>query len=303
MGSTAAVIGALLPVSGHAALSGFALGDAANYGVLFEGNGGNKLNINNGPGLNGLAANGNIGIDLTGFLQLSGPLVVNGNVDFANSVNDNGPYSGNVVVNGTISGGHANVHTDLVNMNGLSSTLGGEMGTSLAIDTSGGSQIVDVSAGKLDGSGNKVFNVSSINFGNSQTLTINGDGAHKVVFNFASAASFGGKILLTGGLTFDDVLFNIFGGDNTTLSGGPTLQINNNGDILTGVFLDPNGMVSIVHSILNGRIFGGDSHDEQIVSGALINTPSVQVPDAGSSLLLLSMGMGFVAAAKKKLVG
>src|SRR5260370_40689281 len=79
-----AVLGLVLGGStAHA--TGFTLGDAANYGVLFEGAGGNQLSINNPSGLG--ANNGNIGIDLTGVLGLNGPLVINGNVDFANAVN------------------------------------------------------------------------------------------------------------------------------------------------------------------------------------------------------------------------
>src|ERR1035441_226895 len=34
------------------AWASFSLGDAANYAVIFQGGGGNRLNINNGAGLN-----------------------------------------------------------------------------------------------------------------------------------------------------------------------------------------------------------------------------------------------------------
>src|SRR5258706_122398 len=115
-----------------AGATGFTLGDAANYAVLFEGGGGNKLNLNNGPGVAGLAVNGNIGIDNTGKLQLSGPLTLNSDVHFAGAytqgTQDNGPYGGNIIVNGTISGGHAHVHDDLVYLNNLSTTPGNHAG-------------------------------------------------------------------------------------------------------------------------------------------------------------------------------
>ena len=289
-------------LSAQASPTGFDLGDASNYGVLFQGNGGNTLNVNNGPGLAGLAENGKIGIGGTGALQLSGPLVINGNVDFAGSVHDNGPYSGNITVNGVISGSHANVQSDLNTLNSLSSTLGAESGNGLAISIgNGANQTVNVSAGKVDGSGNSVFTVSSISFVNGATLTINGDGSHKVVFNIGFAPSFGGHIVLSGGLTSDDVLFNIFGGNNTTLSGGPNLTINSNGGILTGTFLDPNGQIQMNHSVLDGRLFGGDSQNEAIVSGAEVNAPPV--PDGGSTMLLMSLGLGALAMARKKFVG
>jgi hypothetical protein len=286
-----------------ASLAGYDLGDAANYGVLFEGGGGNQLNINNGPGINGLAMNGDIGIGGTGTLQLSGPLTLNGNVDFAGAnVVDNGPYSGgNVTVNGTISAGHANVQADLNYLNNLSVTLGAEAGANLAISIgNGANQTINASAGTLDASGNRVFNVSSLSTVNGSTITINGDGSHRVVLNINFDASFNGRIVLTGGLTSDDVLFNIIGGAN--LTGGHTLSINSNGDTLTGTFLDPNGAVSIVHSILNGRLFGGDSHDEQIVSGAEINSPGRSVPDTSSTLIMMGIGLLSLAIAKKQLI-
>jgi VPDSG-CTERM motif len=291
-----------LAAGGSTALAiGFTLGDAANYAVLYEGAGGNHLNINNGPGIGGLAVNGNIGIDNTGRLQLSGPLTLNSDVHFANSVIDNGPYSGNIVVNGTISGGHANVHNDLLYLNGLSGALGALAGTSLTIS---GNQTVNVSAGMLDvASGNMVFTANTASFNNGETVTIIGDGIHNVVFNFSGNATFGGEIVLGGGLTSDQVLFNMVGGTN--LTGGPTLQINNNfsgtGDHLTGTFLNPNGQISIVNAVLDGRIFGGDTHDMQIVSGAEINAPP-GVPDAGSTLVLLGAGLGFLGVARRKLL-
>ena len=288
------VLSGFLAVQDAQAL-GFDLGDAANYAVLFEGLGANnKLNINNGPGLNGLAVNGNIGIGNAGVLQLSGPLVLNSNVDFANAVIDNGPYSGNIVVNGTISGGHANVTADLLNLNALSVALGAEVGTVVSIV---GSQIINVAAGATDASGNKVFTATTNSFNNGEVVTINGDGTHKVVFNFSSNASFGGIFMLTGGLTSDDVLFNVLGTNS--------LQINTNGATTTGTFLDPFGSVSIVHSILDGRIFGGDSHDMQIVSGALVNAPAGSapagsVPDSGNSLVLLALGLVGIAGVSRK---
>src|SRR5579859_5400422 len=73
------------------ALTGFDLGDAANYAVLYEGNGSHNLQINSSPGSFGCTINGNIGLGYgplgTGNpqLQLNNPAVVNGNVNFAAS--------------------------------------------------------------------------------------------------------------------------------------------------------------------------------------------------------------------------
>ncbi|SRR5712692_3434044 len=288
-------------------LTGFDLGDAANYAVIFQAAGNNDLNINNGPGLDGLAVNGNIGIANSpnppnnGSLQLSGPLTLNSDVHFAGVVNDNGPYSGNIHVNGTISGDHANVRTDMDTLGALSTALGAELGTSVALNTGA---TINAAAGMLDASGNRVFTVSGINAPNG-TLTINGNGISKVVFNISLAADASfhfNNIILGGGLTSDDVLFNFFGGSDVTHSGGPTLDINSNGNVgdppLFGTFLDPNGTISIVHSVLNGRIFGGDSHNEQIVSGALINAPGT-VPDGGSAVALLGIALAGIEGVRR----
>ena len=123
-----------------------------------------------------------------------------------------------------------------------------------------------------------------------------------MVFNFSANTQFKGTILLTGGLTSDQVLFNIIGGAN--LTGGHTLSINNNGDILTGTFLDPNGTISMDHSVLNGRLFGGDTHNEQIVSGSLINAPPPAVPEPttfiAGALLLLPFGASTLRILRRK---
>jgi hypothetical protein len=302
LGASCWSAGVMLILSGVSAQASFSLGDAANYTVLYEGNGAHSLQINNGPGPGGLAVSGNIGIgdgiNGTGTpqLQLSGPVTINGNINFAGAVNDNAPYNGNLVVNGSISGGMTSVETDLQTLNSLSSTLGSEAGHSLAINTSSGSQIVNVSAGAIDGSGNSIFSVSSVSFNNGQTLTIHGDGTHSVVFNIDASTHFSGNIVLTGGLTSDQVLFNIIGGNGATLSGGNTLQTAANGGILTGTFLDPNGAINVNNVVINGRLFGGDSSDMQIVSGAEINAPlGTPVPEAATvfagALLLLPLGL------------
>jgi hypothetical protein len=278
----------LVLLGGSEFASGFSLDGATNYAVLYEGGGGNALQINNGPGPGGLAVTGNIGIGGTGALQLSGPVTIDGNIDFAGAVNDNGPYSGNIVVNGSINGNVAAVTNDLNYLNTLSTTLGGETGTPLAISiANGANQTVNASAGTFHG-GDSVFTVSAMSFVNGATLTIHGDGVHDVVLNFSGLnPQFGGSIVLTGGLTSDQVLFNVLGGANLAM--GSTLQINTNGATETGTFLDPNGAMSINHAILNGRFFGGDSTNAAIVSGAEIT--GVPEPQTFASLTLGLLGL------------
>lgn len=180
------------------------------------------------------------------------------------------------------------MQTDINNLNSLSSALGGESGTSLSVSLNNGqSQTINASSGTLDANGNYVFKVNSFQFNNGSTLTINGGADQYVVLNFAANAQFGGTIQLSGGITSDHVLFNLAGNNNT-------LQISANAATLTGTFLDANGNISIDHSVLNGRLFGGDSQNEQIVSGALINAPVSPVPEPSTmlagALVLLPFG-------------
>jgi MYXO-CTERM domain-containing protein len=277
--------------------AGFILGDAANYAVLFEGAGANHLSFNNGT------VTGNIGIgapsgSTTSQLQLSGGAantIIDGNVNFTGTTNVSGTAGTDYTITAghSITGGNANVQTDLNNLNSLSSTLGAEAGTSLAISiANGANQTVSASSGILDGSGNRVFTVTSQSFVNGATLTINGSASDFVVFNYNADVSFGGTIVLTGGITSDQVLFNVIGGSG--LSGGHTLTISTNGATERGTFLDPNGTIQMNHSFLAGRLFGGDTHDEQIVSGASITAP---VPAPGAAVLLAA---GLIAALRRR---
>ncbi|MGA2936962.1 MAG: collagen-binding domain-containing protein [Syntrophobacteraceae bacterium] len=287
---TGALVLCVLSVfSPPARATGFSLGDADNYVVLYTGAGKNSLSMNNET------VNGNVGIGYPAGsnpqVQLNGPLTVNGNFDFAGPINFNN--GGGVTVNGSSYSGVTSVQTDLSNLQSLSSTLGAETGTNLTVNLNNDqSQTINASAGTLDANGNRVFNVSSFSFGNGATLTINGNGlGNNVVLNFAANnPQFGGTIVLTGGLTSDEVLFNIPGSNSS-------LRINTNGAIETGTFLDPNGTISMNHSVLDGRIFGGDSSNMQIVSGAYINDPAVPEP---STVLLIGSGLVGLAAFRKR---
>lgn len=282
--------------------------DAFNYGVIYWGTTGNNLNINNGPGVNHLAVNGNIGIGGTGNLQLSGPLTIDGNVNYSGTVKNNqgftagpGPFvNGNVTLNGSIAGGVTQVQTDIgtatTGLTGLSASLGGESGFGLAINTGGGNQTVNANSGTLDGMGNRVFNVSGVSFGNGQTLTINGTASQYVVFNIGVNGGWNGGIVLTGGITSDHVIFNFTGGQTFQGSG----NFSGTGETLTGIFLDPLGQIQLANTVIDGRVFGGDSSDMGIVSGSQINQPTPSVPDAASTILLLSLGLGALFVASKK---
>ena len=281
----------------QAARAGFTLGDAANFGVLYEGTGGNTLNFSNG------SITGNIGIGGTGKYAdaggCAGQCAINGLIEFS-AANDNTgnqfkPNAGTTytpalapAVNPLYS--RANVATDLTMLNNLSSMLGGETGTPLAI-SSGGS--INASSGMLDGSGNYVFTATSDNFPNG-TFTINGTASQFVVINVPMAFNEHGIIVLTGGITSDQVLFNVTGSGNA-------LDINTNGLTTTGTFLDPNGAISLTHAVLDGRVFGGDSTNLQIVSGGHLEAPPTPaVPEPAHTVFALGLTMAIALVVRRR---
>jgi len=286
----------------RAALTDVPLGNASNYAVLYDGTGGNNLSISN------VTVNGNVGVGGTGQVQFSGPGTINGELDFsaANTGQFHNTNGGNVGPT-SVNFNELNVTTDLSNLSSLSTTLGALTGNNLAIN---GVQAINESAGALQTSGGvtyRVFNVTSFSDNNGQILTINGDGSgDPVVFNFPGSlgnVNLQGAVSLTGGLADDQILWNFDGGSGGT--GGVTASLNTNASsnptlAWQGILLDPNGPISLTNAILDGRVFGGDSQNMQIVSGDTINAPATSVPEPGTLALFTSALAGFGLFRRRK---
>jgi uncharacterized repeat protein (TIGR01451 family) len=246
-----------------------ALGMAGNYAVLYTGGGGHNLSISN------VTINGNVGVGGTGVVQFSGPGTIGGRLDFsaANTGqfhNTNGSNVGPTSVNYNV----AAVTTALNTVTALSNSLAG-LGNNISIN---GNQTINESAGQLDtvnGVAYRVFNVTSYNENDGKVVTINGDGSgNAVVFNFGfkSNVNLGGDVTLTGGLSDDQVIWNF-------PTSGFNISLNNNASSFPlpaayhGVILASNDKISLVNANLDGRVFGGNNSDMQIVSGDTINAP------------------------------
>jgi hypothetical protein len=156
-----------------------------------------------------------------------------------------------------------------------------------------------------------VFNATiARSFVAGKTFTISGDGtgnqAVTINIDATGSVSFDGSIMLTGGLTSDQVLFNFDGGDFATNSGGPVLTIDttpfvepslflaaatpSNAQITMGTFFNPNGEIHVVNSKIDGRVFGGPT--DFTITDSTIDSPASSVPEPASLTLV---GAGLVA--------
>jgi hypothetical protein len=268
---------------------------ANDYAILFQGGGGNTLQITN------VTVNGNVGVGNTGKSTDSGPSTIHGRIDFsaANTSQFSNNNAGNVITGG-VNYDVAAVTTALTAVNSLSQTLNGLAGTSVAIN---GTMTINASSGALftvNGKSVHVFNATKFTNSGGQTLTINGSASDLVAINLGGLGNIQvhGGIVFTGGITADAVVFNVGGGNYSTLSGGSSLDINNNASkngTAQGVFLDPNGAISVTDALVLGRVFGGDSHDFQDVSGSTITSPTVPVPPTFVLAIISAVTLGLTS--------
>jgi hypothetical protein len=265
-------------------VAGFSLDGAANYAVMYEGAGNHNFTVNSSSHLDPVIQ-GNVGIGSlsngTPTVHLNNGVTVQGNIDFAGTVSTANSGSGHAT--GTTLGGVSSVNSALIYLNNLSVTLGGLSGTALTINPSSG-QTINATDGTLHGS-DYVFTVNSMSFGDHDMLTINGSASQYVVLNFGGGVNthFSGEISLSGGITADHVLFNMYSGAN--LMAGPSLQTAANNNIQYVTYLDPNGTININSVTVYGHLYGGDSTDMQITSNAgvvLVNT----VPEPSTAALV-----------------
>jgi hypothetical protein len=130
-----------------------------------------------------------------------------------------------------------------------------------------------------------VTDLTNITLGNNEILTLSGTAGQQFVINFSGQISLngstsGGKILLAGGLTTHDVIFNYTGaagGDAVKSSGGSSNDIPN--AIFSGVYLVENASINLSPGQINGEAIGAASgYDIKLVSGSQVINPPTTVP-------------------------
>jgi choice-of-anchor A domain-containing protein len=127
-----------------------------------------------------------------------------------------------------------------------------------------------------------VYNLTNLRL-NRSTLTLSGSGTF--VFNISSAFALkSSRVLLAGGATEANVLFNYTGTSDITLSG------RRRGSVLHGIILALNAKVNLAPGLVVGEIINGS--DMSLSSGTIIQSlapGTITVPEGASSTFLLSL--------------
>ena len=295
---TTAVLGLVLSAQQTMAVpQGIDLGSAGpgNWTVLEIGTGDLDIEVNAGGPVNGVS--GNVGLNGTGALKLTGTTFVNGNVvlSTSGSVAESGDgIGGGVHITGTTTVNQALL--DQARADALSASSQAK----LLASSGGGVGITSItSAGTLSPG---VYNLTSFELGNGEFLHLGATGGagNGYVFNISGSLKINGPAaVILDGVSTADVLFNITGTTSVAFSGG-SYPDGSEKAVLSGIILAPVAGVNLAPGQVFGEIISGQKIS--IVSGSDVTGGTPTVPDAGSTMLLMSIGVGCLAAVKRKFV-
>lgn len=282
-------LGVAAPVASATTIT---LGAAANYAILA----GPYVNTFT---MNAVTVNGDVAVGTHGSLLWNGP-TINGNVWEASSVSgtNTAHVSGTTTTNYNLSTAISNAQTAESTAAGLTATTTVSGG---AINVTGSSSDVTVNATGAQ----TVLDVSSLSVSNG-SLTLHGTSSDVFIINITGGGGITfqntANIVLTGGLTADNVLFNVESTNATV-----TLQASA-GSVFNGTILAINSGASLNNGeTLNGALiaaFGTSSTSYGITSqgGYTINYEGfgeTPVPEP-ATLTLFAMGVGGLLAARKR---
>jgi hypothetical protein len=237
----------------------------------------------------GSLVTGNVGIHSSDNLTLGGGSQINGDLFLGNTASTT--FGGAPPPGGFVTG---TTHTNQDTLLGQART--DALAAAAAATALGGTPTVFSGQTLTAGT----YALASLVMSN-QTLTLSGAG--DFVLNIAGVFTMGGSSLisLTNGATADHVLFNMQG----SFSGGLFNADIEGTSIANGIILSPTGDVKVNGGVnppprtgLFGEVIAGGNVLIQSSSGI----DGVTVPDAGSTLVLMSLGLGFLVSAKRKLL-
>jgi hypothetical protein len=226
----------------------FGLGTAGpgNWGILETGGGstvsmGNGTNITVNPGAS--ASQANLGINAASKLNQSGTVVVGGTY-YKFSTNADSTTSGFTAVGGVNTTSTGVITTAAMQASAASTTLAG-LTPNQTLGTISTSTTISATV-----PGRNVVNVTGISLGNGTTLTLSGSASQSFVINVTGTTNVTfDNISLVGGVTANNVIFNVLNGDTIT---------DNSPGLLNGILMDINGAVSLTNNdTLNGEIISG----------------------------------------------
>jgi hypothetical protein len=214
---------------------------------------------------------GNVGLNGGNFSDSGVPIT--GNIIFGTAAS--GISSATGLVTGSITENQALLTTAATDATNASSTFAG-LAPTLSNTSISGTTTINLAPGI------NVADLTGINLGGSNVLTLNGPAGSEVIFNISGGLTLNsGRVALTGGLTPADVVFNLTGNQPFATSGGLNQE-----SVLAGIVLNPHGQVHLTPGAVTGEIIAGDNIN--IASGGSIASP---VPETSSLGLVAAVGL------------
>ncbi len=257
----ASILFAVCPA--HATIN---LGAASNYAVFELDN--NLFKLSN------VTVNGDVAVGAGGTVNVVAPSVIDGDVykDSTASVTNAGTITGAIYTQNM-----SQAVTDAINASNAAKALAAtqtfsKITANKTITGNGGQNVIQVAGLDL----------------NNENLTLSGGANDKFYINITGDLIMDGtaKIILTGGVTSDNVLLNF-------TKTGAKLTTKKMGNVINGIVLAPDSVISF-YGTFNGRVIAGGG-TMTFLSGAVVNGPSnTPIPEVST---FLPLGVLFAGAA------
>jgi hypothetical protein len=231
-----------------------------------------------------VTVDGNAGISANGHIGLNAPSTITGDLYLGKgaTVKEDGVVKGSIFLDQDLTAAQAQVFSASLALKNMAADF--TLGNVNAAQNFNGNGAVTV------------INMNSLTLG-SGNITLTGGASDYFVVNIANGLSLTGSSSIIGnGVDASHILVNLYDSD-------PLGLIAHVDDVINGTVLIPNTSATL-HGVF-GAIFSGEG-TITLMSGATVEsvpfTPPSTVPDAGSTMLLMSIGLGCLASVKRKFV-